>query len=116
MIYLASPYSHEDKSIEEYRFAAVCRAAGAMLLAGHNIYSPIAMSHPIAVRVEELAGEWEDWARVDTDMVGLCEEFWILALPGWDTSRGIKAEVTLARSLGKTIRLVDTDGNELELE
>ncbi|WP_321820729.1 MULTISPECIES: DUF1937 family protein [unclassified Burkholderia] len=44
--YLASPYSHPDKSVMEARRVAVCRKAGELIAAGIAVISPIA--HNIA--------------------------------------------------------------------
>lgn len=48
MIYLASPYTHSDVHVREWRFREACRAAAALLRAGITVFSPIAHSHPIA--------------------------------------------------------------------
>ena len=51
LIYIASPYSHESQNVMRDRFHAVCEYAGRMMQAGKVVYSPIAHSHPIAMRV-----------------------------------------------------------------
>ncbi len=48
MIYLASPYSHPDAVVREYRFRAACQAAASVMRSGQHVFSPIAHSHAIA--------------------------------------------------------------------
>ena len=48
-IYLAGPYSHKDPLIREQRFKMLNKYAAHLMRQGHIVYSPISMSHPIAV-------------------------------------------------------------------
>lgn len=91
MIYLASPYSHPDKSVMFQRYQQVCRAAGALMKEGHIIYSPIAHNHSIAEWCD-MPTTWDFWETYDTQVLALCQELWILQLEGWEQSTGVKAE------------------------
>lgn len=44
------------------------------------------------------APTYEDWMHVDLLLVSVCKA--VLALPGWETSRGAKRELLHARELG----------------
>ena len=59
MIYLASPYSHPDATVREARFQAACRATASLIRAGHEVFSPIAHSHPLAAF--GLPTDWSFW-------------------------------------------------------
>ena len=99
MIYLASPYSHINAGVRKKRYErAVSHAALLMREQGEAVFSPIAHSHPIALH--GLDGTWETWAEMDLAIIALCLELVVLQLPGWDRSRGIKAEVAEAERLG----------------
>lgn len=98
MIYLASPYSDPDPVVRWSRYEAVCRHAAHMLRDGHLVYSPVVHGHALAQR--GLPGDWAYWERHNREMLRRCDALLVLTLPGWETSRGVQAEVALARALG----------------
>lgn len=106
MIYLASPYTHEDKAIEKRRYVQVCRAAGSLIKQGQHIYSPIAHSRAIAEQ-SDLPHDYEFWAAYDTDMIHRCDEVVVLMLDGWEQSAGVQAEIKIARVLNKPLRYIN---------
>lgn len=95
IIYLASPYSHEDLTIREERYQAVAREAGLLINEGNVVFSPIAHSHPIAV-YGKVDGGWETWVKQDLAILARCDEFMVLMLPGWEHSTGIQVEELFA--------------------
>jgi hypothetical protein len=101
MIYLASPYSHRLKRVREYRFQAACRAAAILMQNGLNIFSPIAHTHPISVH--GLPGDWQYWRKYDEEHIRFCEALYVLMIPGWKESKGIREEIKLAAKLKKDI-------------
>ena len=107
MIYLASPYSHPDPAVREQRFRAACRATAAQLRAGAVVFSPIVHSHPL---VEfGLPTAWSAWERIDRVYLERCDEVVVLMLDGWEESAGVRAEVGIARGLGKAVRFLATE-------
>ena len=113
MIYLASPYSHDDPKVREARFQAVCRVAGRLMREGVHVFSPIAHTHPIAL-AGDLPKGWDFWAEFDRQMVQACEELWILRLPGWEMSTGVQAEIKLAKDFHMHAFGVDPLPEEVE--
>ena len=107
MIYLASPYTHPDPAVREARFQAACRQAAEMLRCGVRVFSPIAHTHPIAAH--GLPPEWDFWAEYDRAFLEMCDEVWVLMLDGWRESRGVRAEVEIAVSMGKSVVYVEPD-------
>lgn len=99
MIYLASPYSHPDPSVRVARFHAACKAAADLMVKGHVVFSPIAHSHPIAMAGDLPLG-WEYWEAFDRQMLSICSGVFVLQLPGWEESKGLKAELALAEEMG----------------
>lgn len=83
----------------EQRFDSVCRMAGLMMLDGDVVYSPIAHNHPIAVRCKLPRG-WNYWKKFDTEMLRASERMVVLRMQGWDKSKGIAAEIKIAKKLG----------------
>lgn len=106
MIYLASPYSHPDPAVRQQRYETVCHAAAELMLKGHRIYSPIAMTHGICLAGDPTKFAFEFWADLDKEMIQLCLAFWILRMDGWEKSEGIKKELAYALSLGKDVHYV----------
>ena len=108
-IYLASPYSNPDIMVKEQRFLAACGKAGELMSLGFLVYSPIAHSHPIA-KICDLPTDFKYWQEVNHEYILWADEVWVLMLPDWEYSAGIKNEIKFADSLDKTVRfLVDGD-------
>ena len=107
MIYLASPYSHPCPVVREARFKSVCRQAAGMLRCGIPVFSPIAHSHAIAAH--DLPLDWTFWQQFDRPFLEICSEMWVLTLDGWQESRGVQAEIALARELEKPVVLVEPE-------
>ena len=106
MIYLASPYTHQDHDVMEQRFDAACRAAGKLMAEGHVVFSPIAHTHPILVRCE-LPHGWDFWKRFDTEFIVASSKLIVLKLDGWDSSKGVAAEIAMAKEAGIPIEYME---------
>lgn len=102
LIYLASPYTHPDQTIREFRYRSACRCAGQMLAEGKVIYSPIVHGHAIG-RHWRLPTDWEFWRRPDRAILERCDYLYVLMLDGWRESVGVAAEIGWAEELGKPI-------------
>lgn len=68
------------------------------------VFSPIAHSHCIAQHGLPL--DWGYWERHDERLLAACDELWVLKLDGWQHSRGVQAEIAIARAMGKPVRFV----------
>jgi nucleoside 2-deoxyribosyltransferase len=112
MIYLASPYTHSDVHVREWRFREACRAAAALLRAGITVFSPIAHSHPIAAF--GMPTSWDFWSQVDREYLSRCDVLAVLTLPGWRESVGVQAEIGLAGQLGLPVVFVAPSDLDLE--
>ena len=108
LIYLASPYSSPDEGVCEERFIKACHAAGELMREGIFVYSPIAHTHPIAKFTEGLPTGWDFWEKYDEAMISRCAEVWVLTLPGWSESVGVRAEIEIARRLRIPVRFVES--------
>ena len=106
LIYLASPYHHADPEVMEQRFRQVARMAGRLMLDGHVVYSPIVHCHPIASMIN-LPRDWAFWERFDRTMLARCDAVWVVKLPGWESSKGVSAEMRIAEELGLPITWID---------
>lgn len=114
IIYLGSPYTHEDENIQHERFEQAILAAGYLINRNEYVFSPIAHSHPIQMACK-LDGSFRYWAELDRRWISVCSYFYILQISGWKESVGLKEEFKIARELNKMIcRMVPVD-NEYEI-
>jgi hypothetical protein len=106
LIYLASPYTHPNKNIEDRRAKAITIIAGKLICNGHHIFCPVAHCHKMN-RYCNLGGKFEYWREFDEKMISVCNELWIATLQDWDKSVGIKAEVEMTTARSMPLRYVD---------
>lgn len=105
MIYLASPYSHSDETIRQYRYEAALAYTAEQLRSGFIVFSPIVYGHQFDKRFS-IGQDFESWAAINYWMLGACDEIHILAIDGWDTSKGVAEEIRYANHHEITIRMV----------
>ena len=104
-IYLACPFSHTLKSVQEARFDEVNKKAAELMEEGHIVFSHISHSVPINAHFRD-EKDLDFWLRQDLPMLEMCDEVWVLALPGWVDSKGVKAEMEHAGIHRKPIRIL----------
>lgn len=112
IVYLASPYTHEERAIKERRFRAATEAAAALIKKGYIVYSPITMTHPIDVM---LAGEGATlgsnfWVSFDEAFMDACSEIFVLQIEGWENSDGIRREIEYFKKQGKPVNYISPAG------
>lgn len=105
LIYLASPYSHPDPAVRLQRFETVCFVAANLMRDGVHLYSPIAHTHPIALKGELPLG-WEFWEQYDRKILAACQELWVVMMDGWRESKGVAAEIKIAEEMGLPVKYV----------
>lgn len=105
IIYLASPYTDPDPLVMETRHQLVCELAGRLMCQGHHIFSPIAHCHIIA-RTCQLPTDYTFWEEYDRKLLSVCGELWVMVIPGWMRSKGVAAEIAIARELNLPIRYI----------
>lgn len=106
LVYLATPYSSPDAQVMHDRFMSVNLVAAKLMSQGTHIFSPISHTHPIAL-AGDLPRGWEFWRTYDEAIMGCCCKMIVLFLPGWQESKGIQEEMTLAKTLGIPIEFID---------
>ena len=111
-IYLASPYTHPIKKVEEDRWSRASAICAQIFATGEFFpYSPIAHSHCLLTEGMkhfnlDLNGNFEMWAEYDHAFMTKCDELWILTLEDWQDSKGVQAEIEIARKLHLPIHFV----------
>jgi nucleoside 2-deoxyribosyltransferase len=109
-IYLACPYSHEKGGIRSMRFDLVNAAAAKLMREGYLVFSPISHTHPIAER-GDLPKGWDFWEAYDRTFIDWADEVHVLMLDGWKESKGVTAEIAIAKELGKPVHYIEDKGN-----
>lgn len=107
MIYLACPYSHPDAAVRNYRFRNICRIAAALMREGYVVFSPLSHSVPIA----EIGGiddvDNDFWLAQDLPILRKCDELIVVELDGWESSKGVQAEIEEAKRLNIPIQNIE---------
>jgi len=103
LIYLASPYTSKSQALTKLRVELVVHAVAGLLKKGAIVFSPIVNSHCVDAYLGTCP---ELWYSIDTKYMDRCDELWILMLPGWERSVGIKKELEYAVQKGMPIRYV----------
>lgn len=104
--YLASPYSHKNKSIRYKRFIDITTIAAKLFNEGHILFCPITQSHNLA-DTGMLEGSWEFWERVDLAFLAKSEELYVVTMDGWKESVGVGAEIDFAIKNNIPVKYVD---------
>ena len=94
-IYLASPYSHSEKQVEQSRFEKAQKATAALIKQGYSVFGPIAYSHPLATKYD-LGLDFEYWQKFNRSWIDWADSIVVLCIDGWDKSKGIKGECEYA--------------------
>ena len=94
VIYLASPYTHEDRAEELHRFRQVCQVAGCLMMDGNVVFCPVAMGHSIQEHsTPTLPRSLDWWMARDLPILEHCNLLAVLTIDGWQDSDGVKQEV-----------------------
>lgn len=106
LVYLATPYSHDDSEVMHRRFEVVNGVAARLMRDGIHIYSPISHTHPIAV-AGELPRGWDFWEKYDRAVLAACCKVIVVRQDGWEQSKGVTAELAIAVELGLPVEFID---------
>lgn len=96
--YLACPYSDPDPIVRERRYLKVMEATSKLLISGKVVFTPILMTHELAIR-SKLPYTSDFYDRFNYTFLSNCSKLIVLMLQGWEESIGIKKEVNWARGL-----------------
>lgn len=90
----------------EQRFHEICVIAGRLMLSGLVVFCPIAQGHPIAVR-SELPTDWDYWKQFCHEFIAASSKVMVAMMNGWQESRGVAAEVEIAKELGIPVEYLE---------
>ena len=101
--YLASPYSHPDQKVVNWRYAKAMEAKVWLLHQGWIIYSPIVSCHQVAVNYA-LPTDANFWNRMNFGLLAPAEGLIVLEIDGWKESKGLYGELEFALLRGKPVK------------
>lgn len=102
LAYLATPYTKYPHGIVP-AFETAARLAARLLVAGVNVYSPIAHTHPLAIHGGLDPLDLSIWLPFDQTMMEAAEALIVAHMEGWEESAGIAHEVAFFTAAGKPI-------------
>ena len=114
MIYLASPYSNIDPSVVEMNYQEALQCTGALLSRGLPVFSPVVHNHE-ASRLQRMPGHFDFWQRYNFAFLRRCDSLYVMVENPElvAASKGVQAEIALARTLMLQIHHVDAMGFEV---
>ncbi len=106
LVYLASPYTHQDPDVREARFEAACQCAVAFITRGVYIFSPVVHCHPLTLM--GMPQEWAHWEEYDRALLNASSSLVALTMNGSVGSVGMNEEWNIMRSeLARPVYIFD---------
>jgi hypothetical protein len=106
LIYLASPHSHTSSGVREDRYKMALECTSWLIARGFWVFSPIVHSHNLPLNKNINNIKWEFWREFDTETITRCDEVWVLDIPGTWESKGVRAEIDIAKLQGKMVFVI----------
>lgn len=109
-IYLACPYSHPDHTVRAKRAGMATYVAAHLIDSRLLVFSPLTHGHAICNFLAGDAFSWEFWkAHCLSFLHKWADELYVLALPEWEQSVGVEAEISLARSMNLPVQFLEME-------
>ncbi|MEM8603237.1 MAG: DUF1937 family protein [Cyanobacteria bacterium P01_H01_bin.121] len=106
LIYLAVPYGNDP----DLAITVSDRLAAQLFNAERYVFSPICHYHHMAQKHEMPRG-YAFWRDYNLHMLNLCDELWVICLPGWRSAKGVQDECDYAGEIAVPIRYVSPAGS-----
>lgn len=109
LIYLASPYSHENAQMRSHRAGVASQCAADFMDNTNTVYCPVAHGHCIVNFSPRAANFTHDfWMRHCRCMLMSCDMLYVLPLEGWRESKGMEEEIALAKRIEIPIAFIQS--------
>ena len=106
LIYIASPYSHDDPKIVEENFWRVTDYCAEAVANGESALSPITYGHTL-LEFKDMPNDWEFWTNFCLSILVKCDRLRVLKMEGWDKSEGVAGEISFARDHNIPIEYIE---------
>lgn len=107
MLYICSPFTHEDDTVQKRRFEIAARASARLMAAGIPVIPPLSLT--LAAVEQGLVLSHAGFLKLDLQILRRCDEMVLLALPGWQQSVGVKQEIFEALKLKIPVTIIEED-------
>jgi len=107
MIYLAAPYTNENKLKQTMNYFELLDVAHYLIVEKRiHIFSPVMHCRDLA-NTHELPHDAKFWNDYNREMLRLADGLLVATLDGWTESLGVKAEILMAKEMDKRIKLIN---------
>jgi hypothetical protein len=98
--YICSPFTDPDPEVRRRRYEQALQATATLMLRDYCVFSPLSHSIPLTDPRFELPQYHEFWMKQDLAILEASVGVILLQLPGWEQSRGVRAEIEHAKKCG----------------
>ncbi len=106
MIYIASPYNHEDPAQVKLNYILVTKYVAELVSQGITAISPITYGHTL-LEYKEMPSDWVFWNKFCLSLLIKCDEIWVYKMPGWIWSSGVSDEIEFAKNNNIPIKFIE---------
>ena len=106
MVYIASPYNHENLAQVELNYVLVTLYVTELVSKGITAISPITYGHTL-LKFKEMPSTWEFWNKFCISILEKCDELWVYKIPGWAWSKGVTEEIEFAINNNIPIKYIE---------
>ena len=108
IVYIAVPFSDPSMKVKLERYSMVNKVCAKLMNEGVILFSPVTMGWSIAEATPDgLPTDWKYWQRTCTEMVRACYKIIVVMMPGWESSVGVQAEISLAKEYDLEVEYID---------
>lgn len=108
-IYLACPYTASTKFVQSERFRIAAYVAAELMKQGKAVYAPTVYGHALEARTRQ-AFPHDLWMAQMQAILPHASHLYVVTIPGWRESEGVREEVYCATKHG--IPVVGCDMHE----
>lgn len=99
IVYVASPYSHPDPQIMQFRYEVIRDYCAELIQQGTFAFSPIIYGHEMA-KFNEMPTDAAWWEAFNFAFLSIAQELHVCCMDGWKESKGVQAEIDFAEKNG----------------
>lgn len=113
MTVVCAPFSHPDPLVKIERKTKIAKVIAQMLINGVQAVSPALYGLDIIEKSGmKFPDTWDHWEDFCNALVRSAHSVYVLALPGWDLSKGVRGEVETALDNNIDTYLIDPEPDE----
>ncbi len=99
LIYLATPYKHDDKKVRKQRYEETLKIATQLISEGNVVFSPVIYTHENDIIPDDAA-----WENLCHTLISKSDEVVVYLMDGWNHSDGVLTRIEMAKSMGVPVK------------